>query len=125
MGLYPEIIADHFKRPRNNGSLKTASGRGRGENAGCGDVLQIDVLVHAGVLSAYRFQAKACSAVIACASMVGEAIQGKPIDSARELDIAQLIEAAGGLPRSKAHAPKVVERALQAALVEAAANEPS
>lgn len=124
MGRYPEIIADHFKQPRNNGSLEVASGRGRSENAACGDVLQIDLLIHAGVLSTYRFQAKACSAVIACASMLGEAIQGKPVAWAREFDVEHLMDAAGGLPRSKAHAPRVVARALEAALAEAAANEP-
>jgi nitrogen fixation NifU-like protein len=116
VSAYPEKIRRHFSEPHNVGAIEVPSGRGRAENLGCGDVLQIDVDVDAGVVVGIAFQARACSAVIALASIATDAAKGLSVEHVRALDVEAMAKDAGGLPRSKAHAPKVVERALNAAL---------
>ena len=71
--------------------------------------------IEEGRVAQATFQARACSAVIAVASLVTEALQGLEVGEARALDPAALTEAAGGLPGPKTHACGVVRRALSAA----------
>ena len=120
VSAYPEKIRQHFADPRNTGALEEPSGRGRAENAGCGDVLQIDVRIEDERVVGIVFQARACSAVIATASLTTEAAKGELVADVRKLDVDGIVEDAGGVPRSKAHAPRVVARALGAALDDAA-----
>ncbi len=123
MPAYPEKIRQHYTQPRNVGAIKFPSGRGRAENRGCGDVLQVDVEVDAsGVVVRILFLARACSAVIAMASIVTEVATGLSVDEVRALDVERMAEDAGGLPRSKAHATRVVKRALTDALQKAAGS---
>ena len=119
VSVYPEKIRQHYTAPRNVGAMEVPHGRGRAENRGCGDVLQLDVEIDDGTLVGIVFQARACSAVVALASLTTEAAKGKPVEEVRALDIEALALDAGGLPRSKAHAPRVVRRALDDALDDA------
>ncbi len=117
MSAYSEELRKHFLEPRNSGVIEDADGVGEARNSACGDVLYLYLSVGAdGLLERTTFQAKACSAVIAVASMTTEVLSGMSVEQARALDIAQLVEQAGGLPRHKAHAPRVVARALELAL---------
>ena len=114
---YSDVIRKHFLDPRNVGELADADGVGEAGNAACGDELRVFIRVNtAGALDGISFQAKACSAVIAVASMTTEALEGATTAQARALDVDALVEQAGGVPRHKAHAPRVVRRALDAAL---------
>lgn len=114
---YPEAIRKHFLEPRNAGEIPDASGVGEARNAACGDVLKLFLAVdREGRVERATFQARACSAVIAVASMTTEALVGSDVAAARALDVDALTREAGGLPTHKAHAPRVVRRALDAAL---------
>jgi NifU-like protein involved in Fe-S cluster formation len=109
-------LAGHFFAPRNAGSLEPPRRVGRAENAACGDVLELHLRVEAERLAAARFQARGCSALIASASLVTQAVQGLTLAEARGLDLAGLVAAAGGLPPRGQHALAVVARALEQAL---------
>jgi NifU-like protein involved in Fe-S cluster formation len=114
--MLPEGLRSHFVEPRRSGELARATGVGRAENAACGDLLSIQVRVEAGCLAEARFQARACSAVIALASAALERVEGGTAAAARDLDVAALAVELGGLPPGKGHAAAVVERALAGAL---------
>lgn len=116
MPRYAPGILEHFHHPRCAGRLEPPARCGRGRNAACGDDLRLWVRVAAGRVERAAFQARACTGVIAVASMTAEALQGLSLEEARRLDPARLAEAAGGLPRSKAHAAEVVRRARDEAL---------
>ena len=121
-------LRDHFDAPRNVGRLDARGagvGCGIARNAACGDELHLWVCVEAERVVAARFQAQACSAVIACSSLVACRLEGLSMESARTLDVSALARAAGGVPPGKSHAPGIVARALQEALDVATAKAPT
>ena len=117
----PPTLRDHFDHPRYVGRLDPPAVCGQAGNAACGDDLRLWIRVDAGRVVEAAFQARACSAVIAVASLVTEALYGADVETARELDPHGLAAAAGGLPGRKSHACDVVRRALESALEAGAA----
>ncbi|MDF1798101.1 MAG: iron-sulfur cluster assembly scaffold protein [Planctomycetota bacterium] len=119
MSLSTEL-SEHLMSPRHVGELQDvggAVGRGQGENQACGDVLVVEARFAPGLELAWR--AQSCGAVIAVASLAAACLQGLGRDEVATFDLAARIEAAGGLDRRGAHAIKVFERALAAALAQA------
>lgn len=112
-------LREHFLAPRNVGELPAPRGHGRAENAACGDDLELFVRTEGEVLSDLRFRARACSSVIAAASLATEALRGQALSAARDTDLAALFRAAGGEER-RMHAPRLVARALERALEDCA-----
>ena len=111
-----DALRKHFLAPRNTGEVESPDGRGRGTNPACGDVLELTLRVADGRVIEARFRARACSAVIATASLVTEALRGLTLEEAAALDPARLVEAAGGLPPGRTHAPAILARAIAEAL---------
>ena len=114
-------IRDHYLAPRNAGRMATASAAGRAENRVCGDLLELFLRVREGRIEAASWEASGCAALRAAASLATEAVLGLTPGEALGLDVAREVESAGGLPPTKVHAPRVVQRALREAL----ANLPS
>lgn len=116
MAALPPLLEHHFRFPRHAGDPSGADALGRGRNAACGDELELGLWVARGLVREVRFRARACSATLATASLVGERLAGATVEEARALDLGQLLAAAGGLPRGRGHARAVVQRALEQAL---------
>jgi nitrogen fixation NifU-like protein len=83
--LYQELVVEHKRAPRNFGTLPTPTHRARGRNPQCGDDLSVEVQVADGQVDAIRFQGQGCAICIASASMMSEAVQGRSVDEARQL----------------------------------------
>lgn len=94
----------------------SARSRGRGENPACGDVLELSGALDDGGRLSLAFRASACGAVLATASVLCEGVNGTDLAAARSFDLAAAVEALGGLPRHRAHALRVVERAFEQVL---------
>ena len=79
-GMYREHILDHYKHPRNFGTLKTCSVQHRELNPTCGDQLsfQLNFDSH-GNVSDVRFSGAGCAISIASASLISDEIKGKSI----------------------------------------------
>lgn len=75
---YRTAILEHARAPHRRGRLPSASHRGCGDNALCGDHLQIELGIEQGSLRDYAFEAEACAIVVATASMLGDALIGMP-----------------------------------------------
>jgi len=116
MGPLPPLLAKHFHAPQHVGDPHGADGVGRAANPACGDRLELGVWVAGGRIERVRFRARACSATLAAASLASEHLVGRTLEAAESLDLALLLEQAGGLPPGKAHARAVVERAVSGAL---------
>jgi nitrogen fixation protein NifU and related proteins len=83
--LYQEVILDHNKRPRNFGSLPGANHHAEGYNPLCGDRLTLHVDVSDGVIRDVRFEGAGCAISRASASLMTDAVRGKPVCEAERL----------------------------------------
>lgn len=83
--MYKEVILDHYKRPRNRGTLQAATVSGEGLNPSCGDELELFLAIEDGVISEAKFVGEGCAISQASASMMTEAITGKPVREVLEL----------------------------------------
>jgi nitrogen fixation NifU-like protein len=83
--LYREIILDHYKSPRNRGSLEPPAIRTEGHNPLCGDEIEVYISVDNDIVSDIKISGQGCSISQSSASMMSAAIKGKPIAEVRAL----------------------------------------
>ena len=77
--LYREIILEHFKNPRNHGTLPDADLSAEGANPFCGDELTIGLALDGETVRDVRADCRGCSISQASVSMMTDAIKGKPL----------------------------------------------
>lgn len=83
--LYRSVIMDHYKNPRNKGSIENGSLTVEMNNPTCGDEIQLTLNVEAGIIKDVKFQGEGCSISMSSASMMTEAIMNQPADRALEM----------------------------------------
>ena len=116
MALYSEKVMDHFRNPRNVGSIENADGVGEVGNAKCGDIMKIYLKIDDDVVSDVKFETFGCGSAIASSSMATELIKGKPVGEALALTNKAVAEALDGLPAHKLHCSVLAEEAIRAAV---------
>lgn len=82
--LYSEILLDHYRYPRNIGTLENPTVHADGKNPLCGDELELDVLFDGERLKEIRFKGRGCAIFMASASMMTEVMQGKTISEIKK-----------------------------------------
>ena len=83
--LYRSVIMDHYKNPRNKGSLEEDSVTIDMNNPTCGDRIHLTLKVEDGIVKDAKFDGEGCSISMSSASMMTQIIKGKKIDEALEL----------------------------------------
>ena len=84
--LYREIILDHYRSPRNRGELTTPPAtRVEGFNPLCGDEIDVYLQVENDVVVDVKVGGQGCSISQSSASMMSQAIKGKPVAEVRAL----------------------------------------
>ncbi|WP_201714219.1 Fe-S cluster assembly sulfur transfer protein SufU [Rossellomorea arthrocnemi] len=83
--LYRQVIMDHYKNPRNKGSLEDGSFTIDMNNPTCGDRIHLTLKVEDGVVQDAKFDGEGCSISMASASMMTQAVKGKDIEKALKL----------------------------------------
>ena len=114
--LSSEKVMDHFRNPRNVGSIENADGVGEVGNAKCGDIMKIYLKIDDNVVSDVKFETFGCGSAIASSSMATEMIKGKPLDEVMELTNKAVVQALDGLPAHKLHCSVLAEEAVKSAL---------
>ena len=114
--MYTEVVMDHFRNPRNVGSMENADGVGQVGNPKCGDIMKIYLKINDETIEDVKFETFGCGSAIASSSMATELIKGKSINEAVELTNKAVIEALGGLPPVKVHCSVLAEQAVKSAL---------
>jgi nitrogen fixation NifU-like protein len=76
--LYQEVIFDHNRRPRNFRAIENADHVAEGHNPLCGDQLTVFVRIENGVVADASFVGHGCAISTASASLMTEAVIGKP-----------------------------------------------
>ena len=77
--IYSEIILDHFRNPRNYGSLPSPDVSYEDVNPLCGDRIRIELRVKGGLVEAARFRGDGCAISLAAASILTELILGADV----------------------------------------------
>lgn len=83
--LYQEVILEHSKHPRNYRTIEAANHTAEGYNPLCGDHFTVYVDVAEGRIRDIAFQGSGCAISKASASMMTQAVKGKPTAEAEEL----------------------------------------
>jgi nitrogen fixation protein NifU and related proteins len=83
--IYKEVILDHYKNPRNKRELPDAELTCSRNNPLCGDEITVAAHVEDGVVADVAFQGQGCSISQSSASMLTEAVKGKPVPDALAL----------------------------------------
>lgn len=117
---YSEKVLDHFKHPKNVGTLnkdKKNVGTGLVGAPECGDVmrLQIEVDEDSGVITDAKFKTFGCGSAIASSSLATEWLKGKTIDDALKIANMDIVEELS-LPPVKIHCSVLAEDAIKAAI---------
>jgi len=84
--LYRDYILDHYKRPRNFGTLEPHDLEAHDYNPLCGDELGVHIRVEDGKIAELRFHGQGCAISQASASIASEELIGMPIDDVAKLD---------------------------------------
>jgi nitrogen fixation NifU-like protein len=118
---YSEKVIDHFKHPRNMGSLDKndkAVGTGVVGAPECGDVMKLQLKISDdNVIEDAKFKTFGCGSAIASSSLATEWVKGKTIDEALKIKNTDIVNELS-LPPVKIHCSVLAEDALKAALAD-------
>lgn len=95
MDIYREIILDHYKHPRNFGSIAKPDATAYAYNATCGDKMKMDIKITKGKITDVRFSGVGCAISQASASMLTEKVKSMKVADVMNLttsDILSLLE---------------------------------
>ena len=116
---YSDKVIDHFKNPRNMGSLdKNDSNVGTGIVGApeCGDVMKLQLKINENnVIEEAKFKTFGCGSAIASSSLATEWVKGKTIEEALKIKNTDIVNELS-LPPVKIHCSVLAEDALKAAL---------
>jgi FeS cluster assembly scaffold protein NifU len=114
---YSEKVLDHFRNPRNVGTLEGEDiAVGRVGNPVCGDLMEMYIKVEGDKIKDIKFKTFGCGSAIATSSMITELVKGKSLDEAMKVtreDVANELE---GLPPIKMHCSNLAADALHDAI---------
>ena len=83
--LYRSVIMDHYKTPRNKGTISDGGITVELNNPTCGDRIELTMQVEDGVVKEAKFDGEGCSISMASASMMTQAVKGKEVSDALKL----------------------------------------
>ena len=83
--LYRQVIMDHYKNPRNKGSLEDGSLVIDMNNPTCGDRIHLTLKVEDGIVQDAKFDGEGCSISMSSASMMTQIIKGRSSEDALKL----------------------------------------
>ncbi len=91
-----EYILDHYKNPRNFGTLEDADFSYEEGIPSCGDVIRLDLKIRDNKLDNVKFSGTGCAISQASVSILTENVSGKEIGDIVSLTDHDMLEALGG-----------------------------
>jgi len=113
---YSEKVMDHYRNPRNVGSIDDADAVGIAGSLTCGDQLKIYLKIKDNIVTDAKFQTFGCGSAVASSSILTEMIIGKSVDEVRKITNKDIADELGGLPPEKMHCSVMGYEALEDAL---------
>ena len=94
--FYKEYILDHYRNPRNFGSLDAPDASFEDLNPLCGDRIRFELQVgNDGRVTDVRFSGKGCAISQASASMLTESLKGERLEDVARLPQERVLENVG------------------------------
>jgi nitrogen fixation protein NifU and related proteins len=93
--LYRDYILEHYKNPRNYGTLEPHDLEFHDHNPLCGDELGVHIKVEDGKVADLRFHGQGCAISQAAASITSDELIGMELDEVAELPAEWAIEHLG------------------------------
>ena len=94
--LYREVILDHYKHPRNYGTIDEPDAQAEGQNPLCGDEVSIFLTFDQDdKIADVKFSGRGCAISQAATSMLTEHLKGKTVAQAAALDKQTLLDEVG------------------------------
>jgi nitrogen fixation NifU-like protein len=117
---YSDKVIDHYKNPRNVGSLDKGDpnvGTGLVGAPECGDVMKLQMKVNPSthVIEEARFKTFGCGSAIASSSLATEWVKGKTVEEALAIKNTDIVRELS-LPPVKIHCSVLAEDAIKAAI---------
>jgi nitrogen fixation NifU-like protein len=86
--LYQDLLLEHKRRPRNCGRLACVHRCASGLKPLCGDTVSMQVAEADGRVGDIAFEGQGCAICIASASLMTEAVKGRPLAEAKQISSA-------------------------------------
>jgi len=115
---YSDKVIEHYEKPRNIGSMDSASlhvGTGLVGAPECGDVMKLQIMVEEDKIIDAKFKTFGCGSAIASSSLATEWVKGKSLDEAQSIKNTDIVEELS-LPPVKIHCSVLAEDAIKAAI---------
>ncbi len=80
--LYQQLILEHYKKPRNRGTLEDSTVEVHMRNPACGDEIKLQMRIEDDVIRDLRFLGEGCSISQASVSMMTTMLKDRPLDDA-------------------------------------------
>jgi len=80
-----ELILDHYRNPRNYGSLPNADAAGKEVNILCGDEVEVQLKFDGNRIENIRFQGTGCAISKAATSLLTEHVKGKTVSQVKRI----------------------------------------
>lgn len=93
--LYRDQILDHYRNPRNHGTLEPHDASFEDTNPLCGDRVRIDLRFDGERIVDIKFSGRGCAISQAATSMLTEMVKGQTIADVRELTKDDLLDELG------------------------------
>jgi len=115
---YNDIVLEHFRNPRNVGSILNPDGKATEGSPACGDMVSVYINVDSEtkIITDVKFESYGCASNIATGSIITELAKGKTLDEAKKITWKEASEALGGLPAIKAHCSVLAVEGLRSAI---------
>ncbi len=93
--LYRDFILDHYRHPRNAGTIDQPDATFEDNNPLCGDRIRMDVRIADDRVADVRFAGRGCAISQASASLLTEAVKGKTVAEVLQLSDNDVLENLG------------------------------
>jgi NifU-like protein len=113
---YTEKVMDHYRNPRNVGTIDDADLIGEAGSLACGDSLKLFIKLDGDKVVDAKFQTFGCGSAVAASSILTEMIIGRTLDEVKKITNKDIANELGGLPPEKMHCSVMGREALEDAL---------
>ncbi|MBI2107336.1 iron-sulfur cluster assembly scaffold protein [Candidatus Woesearchaeota archaeon] len=93
--LYQEELLDHYKNPRNFGTLSNPDIEFSDTNPLCGDEVKVTAKIINGKIQEIKFDSRGCAISVAAASKLSELLKNKSLSEIKKMDNKEVLELLG------------------------------